>query len=64
MCCGEQNEHHTTPFFVYTLEDTGEASGLCMELSLYMVSRNHVQNERVRVAADEAWLITGFVLDV
>jgi hypothetical protein len=63
MCCGEQNERHTTPFYL-CMEDTGEASGLCMELSLYLVSRNHVQNERVRVAADEAWLITGFVLDV
>ena len=46
MCCGEQNERHTTPFYL-CMEDTGEASGLCVELSLCMVSRNHVQNERV-----------------
>ena len=53
MCCGEQNEHRTTPC-VY-MKDTGVASGLCMELSLFMALRSCVQNERVLVGADAAW---------
>ena len=41
MCCGNQNKCHTTPFL--SLRTTGKASGLCVDLSLCLVSCTHAQ---------------------